>query len=189
MHKTHIFEQKKDPEFFSPTYPPFFLDSYRIQTIFFSRPSHRWAFTLSMLRLFSWKSARRKDYGKQTKPCHVGIHWRALVEYSQMSTHVPGFRSFFRGFASFGIGQISQQQHKGLPQAPFGHKDPWKLHLRKPKYLGRFLVCFFLKENFTFNPSNAEATFALLKMMKNQSGLEITLHLQHAHIEFKKWIL
>ena len=25
-------------------------------------------------------------------PCHVGIHWIALAEYSQMSTHVPGFQ-------------------------------------------------------------------------------------------------
>ena len=28
-----------------------------------------------------------------------------------MSTHVPGFQSFFRFFASFCIGQIKQQQH------------------------------------------------------------------------------
>ena len=33
--------------------------------------------------------------------CHVGIHWKALAEYSQMSTHVPGFESFFSFFASF----------------------------------------------------------------------------------------
>ena len=26
--------------------------------------------------------------------CHVGIHWIALAEHSQMSTHVPGFQSF-----------------------------------------------------------------------------------------------
>ena len=45
------------------------------------------------------------------KPCHVGIHWIALAKYSQMSTHIPGFRSFFRFFASFCIGQISHQQH------------------------------------------------------------------------------
>ena len=33
-----------------------------------------------------------------------------------MSTHVPGFQSFFLGFlhASFCIGQISQQQHECL---------------------------------------------------------------------------
>ena len=29
-----------------------------------------------------------------------------------MSTHLPGFQSFFRFFASFCFGKISQQQHK-----------------------------------------------------------------------------
>ena len=33
----------------------------------------------------------------------------ALTDYSQMSTHVPGFQSFFRYFASLCIGQISNQ--------------------------------------------------------------------------------
>ena len=31
----------------------------------------------------------------------------------QMSTHVSGFKSFFIIFASFCIGQITHQQHKG----------------------------------------------------------------------------
>ena len=30
-----------------------------------------------------------------------------------MSTHVPGFQSFFRLFRSFRIGQISHHHHKG----------------------------------------------------------------------------
>ena len=38
---------------------------------------------------------------KPSKPCHVGIHCIALAEYSQMSTHVPGFQPFLRIFASF----------------------------------------------------------------------------------------
>ena len=29
-----------------------------------------------------------------------------------MSTHLPGFQSFFRYFASFGIDKMSYQQHK-----------------------------------------------------------------------------
>ena len=32
-----------------------------------------------------------------------------------MSTHLPGFQSFFRFFASFCIGQISHHQLKGYP--------------------------------------------------------------------------
>ena len=51
--------------------------------------------TLSMLRLPSYKAQGRKDFWKLSKPCHVGIHWIGLNEYSQMSTHLTGFQSFF----------------------------------------------------------------------------------------------
>ena len=36
-----------------------------------------------------------QNFWKPSKPCHVGIHWKALAEYSQMSTHLLGFRLFF----------------------------------------------------------------------------------------------
>ena len=49
---------------------------------------------------------------------HVGTHWIVLPEYFQMSTHMSGFQSFFRFFASFFVGQISHQQHKGLKGFP-----------------------------------------------------------------------
>ena len=65
--------------------------------------------TLLMLRLLSSKAQGRKYFQKPSKPCHVGIHWKALAEDFHMSTHLPGFRSFFRFFASFCIGQISHQ--------------------------------------------------------------------------------
>ena len=71
-----------------------------------------------MLRLLSSKAQGHKDFWKQSKPCHIGIHWRALAEYSQMSIHVPGFQYFFCCFASFCIAQISQQQHKGFVNYP-----------------------------------------------------------------------
>ena len=69
--------------------------------------------TLPMMRLLLSKTHKCKDFWKPSEPCHVGIHWKALTEYFQMSTHLPGFQSFFRFFASFRIGQISHQQHKG----------------------------------------------------------------------------
>ena len=69
--------------------------------------------TLPMLRLLSSKAQGRKDFRKLSKRCHVGTHLIALTEYSQMSTHVPGFQSFLRFFVSFCIGKISHQQHKG----------------------------------------------------------------------------
>ena len=59
------------------------------------------------------KHKNAKIFKDHRKPCHVGIHWIALTEYSQMSTHMQGFQSFFKFFASFCIGQFSQQQHKG----------------------------------------------------------------------------
>ena len=54
--------------------------------------------TLQMLRLLSSKEQENKDFSKSSKPCHVGIHCEALAEYSQMSTHLPGFQSFIRFF-------------------------------------------------------------------------------------------
>ena len=41
-----------------------------------------------------------KIFERPSKPCHVGIHWIALTEYSKMSTVVPGFQSFFSFFFS-----------------------------------------------------------------------------------------
>ena len=51
---------------------------------------------LPMLRLLSSKAQEHKDIRKSSKPYHVGTHWIALAEYSQMSTHSPAFQSFFR---------------------------------------------------------------------------------------------
>ena len=39
-----------------------------------------------------------KLFWKPSKPCHVCIHWKALAEYSQMITYVPGFQSFSPAF-------------------------------------------------------------------------------------------
>ena len=69
--------------------------------------------TLPMLGLLPSKEQRCKDFGKPSKPCHVGIHWKVLAEYFQMSTHLSGVQSISRFSASFCIGQVSHQQHKG----------------------------------------------------------------------------
>ena len=70
--------------------------------------------TLPMLSILSSKAQGCKDFWKPPKPSHVGIHGIIPAEYSHMSTHVPGFQSFLKIFASFGIGQILYKQHKGL---------------------------------------------------------------------------
>ena len=96
------------------------VQKFNVCTVWFPTPViffKRWipsnfqiVLTLPMLRLLSSKPQGRQDFWKPSKPCHVGIHWTALPEYSQMNTHVPGFQSFFRIFASFCIGQNSYQQ-------------------------------------------------------------------------------
>ena len=50
---------------------------------------------LPMLRLLSSNAQERKYFWKPSKPCHVGIHWITLTEYSQMSTHMSGFMHYF----------------------------------------------------------------------------------------------
>ena len=70
----------------------------------------RQTLTFPMLRPISSKAHGCKDFWKTSKLCHAGIHWKALTEYSQMSTHMPGFQSFSFFFASCCIGQNSHQQ-------------------------------------------------------------------------------
>ena len=48
-----------------------------------------------LLRLHLYKAQGRQTFENH---CCVAIHWIALAENSQMSTHLPGFQSFFRGF-------------------------------------------------------------------------------------------
>ena len=71
---------------------------------------------------------------RRSKPCYVGIHWKALAECSQLSTHVLGFLMIFQGFASFCIGQISHQQRtrvlKGMPRSRTSHPSS-NLHNRQ----------------------------------------------------------
>ena len=64
-------------------------------------------YAILSMSILSSKAQLCKDFWKSYKSCHVGIHWIVRAEYSQMSTHLPGFQSFFRFFASFCIGQIS----------------------------------------------------------------------------------
>ena len=54
--------------------------------------------TLPMPSLLSSKAQGCKDFWKPSKPCLVGTHWKALAEFSQISTHLPVFQAFFRIF-------------------------------------------------------------------------------------------
>ena len=44
------------------------------------------------------QSTRTQRLWKPSKPFHISTHWKALTEYSQMSTYLPGFHSFL-GFS------------------------------------------------------------------------------------------
>ena len=50
---------------------------------------------------------RRLLSSKASKPCHVGIHWKALTEYYQMSTHVAGVQSFSVFFNHFVLAKLA----------------------------------------------------------------------------------
>ena len=60
-----------------------------------------------MLRLLSSKAQECKDFQKTPKTCHVGIHRIALTEYSQMSTCLPGFQSFFKFLHHFVLATLA----------------------------------------------------------------------------------
>ena len=47
---------------------------------------------LSVLSILPSIAQGQRFFFKAFKPCHVGIHWIAHAEYSQISTHVPGFQ-------------------------------------------------------------------------------------------------
>ena len=50
---------------------------------------------------FLFKVQHHKNSLQLPKPCHVGIHLKALAEHYQMSTIVPGFQSTFFKLFSF----------------------------------------------------------------------------------------
>ena len=44
---------------------------------------------------------------QRSKACHVGIHWIALAENSQMSIHMPGFQLSFRLLHDFVLAKLA----------------------------------------------------------------------------------
>ena len=67
-----------------------------------------------MLRILSSNAQKAKNYENHFNPVMLvilGIHWKALAEYYQMSTHLPWFQTFLK-FLSFHVDQISNQQQE-----------------------------------------------------------------------------
>ena len=99
--------------------------------------------TLPMLRLLSSKAQRRKYFWKPSKPCNVGIHWKTFAANVQMSTHVPGFQSFFRSFAQFCIGQFATSSIRVKGETGLGQV----FETGCPKLtIVKFLYCIFFQE-------------------------------------------
>ena len=69
-----------------------------IASYIWSSKDQRKSLNLPMLRPLQSKGQGHKDLWKSSEPCHVGIHWIALTEYSQMSTHNSQSFSIFSAF-------------------------------------------------------------------------------------------
>ena len=80
--------------------------------------------SLPMLRLLLTKAKGRKDFWK-SKPCHVGIHCIALTEYSQMSTHLPGF-NYFSGFLHHFV--LAKLANSSVRVKEFGVMFTWNIY-------------------------------------------------------------
>ena len=66
--------------------------------------------TLPMLRLLSFKAQGCNDFWKPSKPCHVGIHWIALADYSQIRTLVLRFQLFKGVMHSFVMAKLASSR-------------------------------------------------------------------------------
>ena len=53
------------------------------------------------------RMTRMQRFFKTIKPCHVGIHWKALAEFSQMSTQMPGFQPFLGVLQHFVLAKLA----------------------------------------------------------------------------------
>ena len=60
----------------------------------------------NILRLLSSKVQGHRYFWKPSKPFHVGVQWKALAEFSRMSTHIPGFQSFSKGLDHFVLAKL-----------------------------------------------------------------------------------
>ena len=67
----------------------------------------------------SSKAQECKILEKPLKPCRLGIHLRALAEYSQMSTHLPGFQYFFFFLHLFVLAKLATSSMRVNLPSPF----------------------------------------------------------------------
>ena len=92
--------------------------------------------TLSNAEATFVQSSEMERFLKPSQPCHVGIHWIALAEYSQMSTNVvPELKSFFRCLHTFILAKLATSSKRvNLLRKPDMLMIP-SYELIKPDYL------------------------------------------------------
>ena len=70
------------------------------QALLSINPSNAWA-------TFTKSTRMQRLLKNNSKPSFVGIHWIALAEHSQMTTHVPGFQSYFKFLHHFVLAKLA----------------------------------------------------------------------------------
>ena len=93
-----------------------------------------------MLRLLSSKAQAHKDCFKPSKPCHIGIHFIAITEYSQI-THVPVFQSFFRFLHHFVLTKLATSSRR----VKDWHLKSFKDTIRYQYFLNNSILNYILK--------------------------------------------
>ena len=86
-------------------------------------------FILMMLNLF-YPSHSSTEMWQLPKPCHVGTHWKALAEYSQVSTHLPGFQSFLRILYHFVLVKSATSSIRVKEQTRIKEKVQYQIQLK-----------------------------------------------------------
>ena len=71
-----------------------------------------------MLKLLSTKAQGCKHLRNTSKPWYVGIHWKALAEYPQISTICQGFSHFISFSHHFVLAELATTSIKVNPSPP-----------------------------------------------------------------------
>ena len=107
VHQNSILNSPSNILCICDSFQVYFQKSDRSRWQWWSWTARMNGFTLPMLRLLSSNAQERKIFRKPSKSCHVGTHLKALAEYSQMSTHLSRFQSFFGFLHRFVLAKLA----------------------------------------------------------------------------------
>ena len=75
-----------------------------------------------------------------SKPCYVGIHWIALTEYSQTSTHVPGTSFFLHHFV---LVKLASSSIRVTTEYKW-NKDTHSIKIKKEYFQDTLVACTYI---------------------------------------------